>query len=476
MLTRRELFQSAAFATFSTLLNTAPALAQTKHFGFVATTTMAEAGFIYGLPIVLSYAAMYEQAVDLRSGQFKASFNRIKHQDSVFTPKSAMVKLPNNDTLESVAWMDLRAEPIVLSIPAFSRERYHSVMLRDCNFYNYGYIGSRATGNEAGDYMIVGPGWDGEAPPTVKKIFRSSTHFSIALIRTQLINPDDIDDVKQVQAGYRLEPLSAIGHRALPQPVPNIRFQKISKERLRKNFFQHLAFALQLAPAQAIEQDARATLANLGVGPGKTFDFGDLSLKEKLEISLGIRAGDREIDRAIARSNTIFNGWSIAAYFGNSTFYSGNWLLRAAAAKDDFYGNDPLEAIVASARVDGDGKMLDGSKHEYTLSFEQGQFPPVNAFWSVSMYQARSKLLVRNPIDRYVVNSSMLRVMKTNANGSLTIYVQHRPPGTSKKANWLPAPNGPMLLVMRLYWPKSEPPSILPVGKGTWQPPSLKRL
>lgn len=476
MLTRRELLQAVSSATFSAVLNTAPAFAQTKYFGFIATTLMAETGFIYGLPIVESYAAMYEQAINPRSGRFKAPFNQIKHEDSVVTAKRATVIWPNNDTLESVAWMDLRAEPIVLSIPAVSRARYLSVMLRDGNFYIYAYIGSRATGNEAGDYMVVGPGWHGETPPNIKKVFRSSTQFSIALFRTQLINPDDLDNVRKVQAGYRLKPLSSIEQRSPPQPVPNIAFQKISRKRLRKNFFQHLAFALQLAPAQPIEQDAHANLANLGVGPGKTFDFSDLSLKEKLEIGLGIRAGDRKIDRAIASSNVILNGWRIAAYFGDSAFYGGNWLLRAAAVKEDFYGDDPLEAVVGTARVDGDGKTLDCSKHEYTLSFERGQLPPVNAFWSVSMYQAKSKLLVRNPIDRYVVNSSMLPAMKTNANGNLTIYVQHKSPETAKKANWLPAPNGPMLLVMRLYWPKTEPPSILPVGKGTWQPPCVKRL
>jgi len=124
-------------------------------------------------------------------------------------------------------------------------------------------------------------------------------------------------------------------------------------------------------------------------------------------------------------------------------------------------------------RWDADGDTLDGSKHNYTLTFPAGQLPPVNAFWSVTMYDGKTQLLIKNPINRYLINSPMLPNMKKNEDGSLTLYIQKDSPAKEKESNWLPAPNGPIYLVMRLYWPKTEAPSILPIGKGTWSPPAI---
>jgi hypothetical protein len=474
MLTRRQLLQAAALATIVPTCRSTPGLAQTGRYGFLSTRSIAEAGFIYGLPIVISYATMYEHAVDRKSAKFKAPFNQIKSEGDFFTYKDAAVSLPNNDTLYSVAWLDLRVEPIVLSVPVVDPNRYYSITLRDGKFYTYGYIGSRATQNQGGDYMVVGPKWSGEVPRDIKEVFRSSTQFSIAMYRTQLFNPDDIDNVRKAQADYGLKPLSKKMQQSPPLPARTINFQEIRKQLLRKNFFQHLAFASQFAPAQFIESDAHENLAKLGVGPGKTFDFSDLSFKEKLAIISGISAGDHKIDRTVADAQVVLNGWRIAPYFGGSTFYSGNWLLRAAAAKSDFYGSNSAEAAFLFASVDKDGDVLDGSKRRYTLTFAPNQLPPVDGFWSLTMYDSRSGLLIRNPMNRYLVNLSMLPMMKRTANGALTIYIQHQSPGPDRKANWLPAPNGPMVLGMRLYWPKTEPPSILPIGKGTWKPPSVK--
>ena len=474
MLTRRKFLQTAALATVASTGSSGSASA-IERYGFFATAAIAEAAFIYGLPIVVSYAMMYEQAVDRQSGHFKAPFNRIKNEDRVFTSVDAAVLLPNNDTPCSLVWMDLRAEPIILSVPAVDAKRYYSILLRDGRFYNYGYIGSRATGSEAGDYMVVGPDWRGETPSDIRKVFRSSSQFSLALFRTQLFDPADIDNVRKLQAGYELQPLSKNRQQASPRLAPAIDFQKISRKLLRKNFFQHLAFALQFAPAQFLEADADANLVKLGVGPGKTFNFRDLSSKEKVEVILGIRLGDRKIDRTIAHSSAVVNGWRIAAAFGDSVFYNGNWLLRAAAAKANFYGDDPVEAVSPFTEVDDHGRTLDSSKHDYTLTFAPGQLPPVNAFWSLTIYDAKSRLLVKNAIDRYLVNSSMLPMMNTDADGGLTIHIQHKSPGAHRRANWLPAPDGPMCLVLRLYWPKTSAPSILPIGKGTWQPPDVQR-
>src|SRR6195256_5852793 len=165
------------------------------------TKAIAEEGFIYGLPIVMNYAVMYEYAVDRNSGQFKAPFNEINNEARVFTYKDTAVVTPNSDTPYSIMWMDLRAEPIVLSVPAVDKSRYYSAMLCDGNTFNYGYVGSRATGSDAGDYLVVGPDWKGATPPGVKKVFQSSTQFSAVAYRTQLFNAEDMPNVEKVQAG-----------------------------------------------------------------------------------------------------------------------------------------------------------------------------------------------------------------------------------------------------------------------------------
>ena len=217
--------------------------------GFFKAKDIAEAGFIYGLPIVMNYGVMYEYAVDRNSGQFKAPFNQIKNEPNVFTYKDTAIPTPNSDTPYSFVWMDLRAEPIVLSVPAVDPKRYYSVMLCDGNTYNYGYIGSRATGSEAGDYMVVGPDWKGATPPGIKKVFRSSTQFSVAGYRTQLFNADDLDNVKKVQAGYKVQTLSAYLKQPATAAAAAIDFPKIDKELVKTNFFEYLDFALQFAPA-----------------------------------------------------------------------------------------------------------------------------------------------------------------------------------------------------------------------------------
>src|SRR5271165_3896419 len=411
------------------------------------TRAIADEGFIYGLPIVMNYAVMYEYAVDRDSGQFKAPFNQINNEARVFTYKDTAIITPNSDTPYSLLWADLRAEPIVLSVPEVEKSRYYSVMLCDGNTYNYGYIGSRATGTEAGDYLVAGPDWKGDAPSGIKKVFRSGTQFSLVAYRTQLFNPEDMPNVIKVQAGYKAQPLSQYLNQPAPPAAPAVNFPKINAEMVKTGFFDYLDFALQFAPAAPEEKEIRAKLARLGIGAGKKFDFKDLSPEQQEQVG---------------------------SFFGDAAFYNGDWLKRAAAAKGGIYGNDAVEAMYPLTKTLADGEALDGSKHNYTLTFAADQFPPVNAFWSVTMYDGKTQLLIENPINRYLINSPMLPGMKKNADGSVTLYIQKDNPGADNESNWLPAPNDLIYLVMRLYWPKATPPSILPPGEGTWKPPGIQ--
>jgi hypothetical protein len=437
---------------------------------------IAEAGFIYGLPLVMNYAVQYEFTLDKASNQFKAPPNTLFNERRVFTYQDTAVVTPNSDTPYSIVWLDLRAEPMVITVPEIDKKRYFSVQLVDGSTFNYGYIGSRTTGNDGGHYMIVGPRWQGGTPAGIDKVFRSGSDFSLALFRTQLFDPADMPNVIKVQDGYAAQPLSVFLKQAAPPPAPAIDWPKIDKELAKTNFFEYLDFLLQFAPAAPDEEAIRAKLASIGVGPGKKFAFKDLSLEHKAAILLAMKEGEKKVDEKAAGIGREINGWRVGAAFGDRAFFDGDWLLRAAAVKAGIYGNDAVEAMYPQIRRTADGAELDGSKHKYTLSFPKDQLPPVNAFWSVTMYDGKTQLLIKNPIDRYLINSPMLPKMKNNKDGSLTIYVQKDSPGKDKESNWLPAPDGPVYMVMRLYWPTTEPPSILPPGEGTWQPPAVVQM
>jgi hypothetical protein len=452
----------------------APSAVRAADITPVETRALAEEGFVYGLPIVMNYAVMYEYAVDRDSGQFKAPFNQIKNEARVFTYKDTAIITPNSDTPYSILWLDLRAEPIVLSVPAVEKERYYSVMLCDGNTFNYGYIGSRATGSEAGDYLVAGPDWKGEAPSGIKKVFHSTTQFSLAAYRTQLFNPEDMPNVVKVQSGYKAQPLSAFLKQPAPPAAPTINFPKIDKDSVKTGFFDYLDFSLQFAPAGPEEKALREKLARLGIAAGKTFDLKSLSPEQEAAMAEGMKAGEAKVEDTVKNLGTKINGWNIASITGDRAFFNGDWLKRAAAAKAGIYGNDADEAMYPLTTTLPDGEPLDGSKHNYTLTFAADQFPPVNAFWSVTMYDGKTQLLIENPINRYLINSPMLPGMKKNADGSMTLYIQKDNPGADKESNWLPAPNDPIYLVMRLYWPKETPPSILPPGEGTWKPPGIQ--
>ena len=442
-----------------------PSVAETKQ--------IAQEGFIYGLPLVMYYTSAYELFVDPTSGQFKAPIGKLTNEARVFTYKDTAVITPNSDTPYSLMEIDLRVEPTVISLPAVPKPRYYSVQLTDANTFNYGYMGSRTTGNGPGDYMIVGPDWKGETLPHIKQVFHSTTPFSAIIFRTQLFGAADMPNVVKIQSGYKVQPLSAFLKHPAPPAPPAIDYLKANAEIAKTDFWQLLDFALQYAPPGPEEISIRAKLASIGIGAGKQFDMKDLSVEHKSAILLGMKAGDDAVDKYIASGGAVINGWNIGSFFGDRAFYNGDWLKRAAAAKGGIFGNSAIEAMYPLTKVTANGEALDGSKHNYTLTFPKGQLPPVNAFWSVTMYDGKTQFLIENPINRYLINSPMLPGMKTNRDASLTLYIQKDSPGKDKESNWLPAPDGPIYLVMRLYWPEENPPSILPAGKGTWQPPPV---
>ncbi len=435
--------------------------------------TIAEEGFIYGLPMVMDYAVMYDFIINRDSPAWKAPFNTLRNEARVFTSADTTVVTPNSDTPYSIVWADLRAEPLVITVPQIDPKRYYSVMMVDNNTFNYAIIGTRTTGNGAGNFMIVGPKWQGTAPAGIKKVLRSTTEFSLILFRTQLFSPADMPNVEKVQAGYQARTLSAFTGKPAPAAAPKIDWPAINPELTRTRFFEYLDLVMDFAPPSPEEAAIRAKLARIGVGTDGKFDPSALSPEVRAALAEGMKAGSDKVDARVRALGADINGWRVSSAFGNRAFFNGDWLLRAAGARAGIYALDAEEAMYPFTRNAPDGTLLDGAKHKYTITFPKGELPPVNAFWSLTMYDGTTQFLVANPLDRYLINSPMLGAMKLGADGSLTIYIQKDSPGKDKESNWLPAPDGPIYMAMRLYWPKTEPPSILPPGKGTWSPPKV---
>jgi hypothetical protein len=457
-------------------ITTHPCTAQADAPSVEEVKAIASEAHVYGLPLVMAYTASYEFWLNKASSQYKSPMGQLVHSRRVFTYEDTAVIVPNSDTPYSFICLDLRAEPYVVSVPEVEKNRYYSIQFVDWNTFNYGYIGSRATGNQAGDYLVAGPDWKGDVPAGIKGVLRATSQFSIAIFRTQLFGPDDMPNVAKVQDGYQVKPLSTFLKQPAPPAAPAIDFPASSEQLAKANFFELLQFVMQVSPPGPEERDIRTKLASIGIGSGKKFDFKDLPPTHKAAALEGVKAGMTKVQERATTIGKRINGWQVGSAFGDRDFYKGDWLLRAAAAQAGIFGNNAEEAVYPMTRWLPDGEIIDTAKHNYTLTFPAGQLPPAKSFWSVTLYDGKSQLLIQNPINRYLVNSPMLPELKKNADGSLTIHIQKDRPGADKATNWLPAPNGPIYMVMRLYWPKPEAPSILPPGEGTWAPPSLVKV
>ena len=431
---------------------------------------IAKEAYIYGFPMVDNYRIQYAYFVDKQNPEYKVPWNQIKNIPRVYTPEDKAVQTPNSDTPYSMVGMDLRAEPMVLTVPAMEKERYFSVQLIDAYTQNFDYIGSRATGNDGGSFLIAGPNWKGETPRGVKKIIRSETEFVLAVYRTQLFNPGDLDNVKKVQAGYKAQPFSAFLGQPAPKAAPAIDFIKPltpAEQKSSLEFFNILNFILRFCPTDPSETELMARFAKLGIGAGRTLDISKLSPEMKTAVEQGMAdawAALADLEKQKIDTGEVTSG----DVFGTRAYLKNNYLYRMAGAVLGIGGNSKQEAMYPVYAIDAAGQKLNGA-NKYTLHFAPGQLPPVNAFWSLTMYELPQSLLVANEINRYLINSPMLPQLSKNADGSLTLYVQNETPGKDKEPNWLPAPKGPFIAFMRLYWPKEA------ALDGTWKHPLMTK-
>ena len=297
---------------------------------------IAEEAIIYGLPMSMYYSIMNAYAVDKDSGQFKAPFNTIANEPKVYTPADTAIVTPNSDTPYSWLFLDLRAEPVVLCVPEIEKDRYYAVMLTSQYTFNFGYIGSRATGNGAGCYAVAGPGWTGDTPKGVNKVFTSETDFALAVYRTQLFNAADIDNVKAIQAKYEVKTLSAFLGEPAPAAAPAIDWPKIDKATEKKDVLSYLPFLLQFAPATGpaeVEVPLREKFASIGIEAGKPFPTVELTDADKAAMAEAGKAAEEAIKAKIETMGKLTNGWIVVTGgIGDRAVYAGDYTQRAAVA------------------------------------------------------------------------------------------------------------------------------------------------
>ena len=436
--------------------------------------TIAEEAYIYAYPMIMGYRAHYLSSVDTTSPIYRAPLNQILNDATPADHTREDVVSINGDTPYSNFGLDLRAEPMAFSVPAIN-DRYYVFQFADLFTHNFAFVGTRATGIEAGDYLFVGPKWDGEIPKgQFKKIFHSESQLIVSVGRTQLLSSDDLSNVAEIQKGYKISTLSEfLGEE--PKPTSELNWIPLNLEELSKpEFINYFNFYLSLVePIHENDKETMARFAKIGIKPGGSFDRSEYSEEVIKAIEEGITEANEKIAYKAQNIAESINGWSMMDAFGPREFFKNDWLLRAAAAMVAIYANDKIEAFYPMAFVDGDGGILDGKSNKYKLQFTKDELPPAKYFWSVTMYDKRADgiagYLVDNPIDRYLINSTTEELVY-NEDGGLTMYIQNKKPEDKKVTNWLPAPADEFYLIMRIYGPKES------VMNGTWAPPAVIKI
>ena len=441
---------------------------------------IAKEAYVYGFPMVMNYKTMYQYAIDKQSPDYKGPFNQVACEARLFTPEDKAVVTPNADTPYCMFWMDLRAEPLVLSVPDIEKERYYSFQLIDFYTHNFAYVGTLTTGNGEGHYLLAGPNWEGKKPEGITDVIRSETDFIFNVTRTQLFGSDDLGKVKEIQGQYALQPLSAfMGEKAPAAPAMPDFPEWVEGVQFDERFFTYLDFVMDLLTRPGHGEDALwQDLSKLNIGPGKNFDMDTLSSEQAEALKAGVKDGFADMETFIGKISS--DPLSSGKIFGTRQFLTEsakkNYHLdkpdmpRAVAAHMGLYGNSAAEAIYPTYLTDAEGQPLDASTHNYTVTVPKGQLPPVKAFWSLTMYDGKTQLFIENQLDRYLLNSDMMDQFKLEEDGSLILHIGKDSPGKDLEANWLPAPDGSFYMVMRLYGPEKA------ALEGNWAPPKIKRM
>ncbi len=421
--------------------------------------------YIYGLaPVIMERT---EKTFTTSSGPAHAPVNQFGHVTHLATSNDTIIVTPNSDTLYSSAWLELGEGPIVLHVPD-TKGRYYVMQLLDAYTNSFNSIGRRTTGTGEGDFAIVGPGWNGSLPPEVKKI-QSPTNTVWIVGRILVNGTSDVSNVTALQDQFKLTPLSQYGKTPVGNNTRSLaEFKKYSPSanvQANLTFFEDLRVALKNNPPPAGEAALMAVFDGIGLGNNETPYGNSLDPAVAAGLARAIKDGDMIVkDAWTMSSGNNNNGWTMKTNIGT---YGYDYLTRAAVAEGGLAANVPQEAVYPKATADSNGRVLNGA-NKYVMHFAKGNLPPVDAFWSLTVYNATNYMLVANPIDRYAVGDRTPGLVY-GADGSLDIYIQHDAPA-GKESNWLPAPDGDFYLILRMYQPKQE------VLNGTYQIPPVTEV
>jgi hypothetical protein len=381
------------------------------------------------------------------------------------------VTAPNADTLYTTSFFDVGKEPWVLSTPDM-KGRYFLLPMLDGWTNVFQVPGKRTTGTGAQTYAITGPGWKGTLPPGVKE-YKSPTAIVWLLGRIYCTGtPEDYAEVHKLQDEFKLVPLSSYGKAYAPPPGtvdPSIDMKTAVREQVNRMdavaYFTLLCKLMKDNPPSAADTPQLAKFAKLGIVPGQDFDA------SKLKADFVKRVPEIAVDRImlqfkVNKDVTNEKGWTFTTKTG---LYGTDYLMRALVTAIGLGANRPQDAVYPTSQKDAEGGKYNGA-NKYVMRFPKGQLPPAEGFWSLTMYDS-GYFFVNNPLNRYSISAR--EKLKSNPDGSVDLYIQNESPGKDKESNWLPAPAGDFILMLRMYWPQEKTPSII---NGSWKIPPVKKV
>jgi hypothetical protein len=438
---------------------------------------LARRATIYLFPVWEMYRTRWQSTVN-EANPLRQRLNRFRHVAELAGPRARLVTTPNNDTLYSTAWLDLSIEPLFLTVPPVG-DLYYSYAFIDLFTNNFAYVSHRLCGGQPPTHMIVGPAWNGDASSEVKLI-RAPTNSVWLIGRILVDGPEELDRVRTLQRRVLLETPDMRNERRILEAGELMRQRTTAPAEPAADWpapnradpfdlFEIATRALGESPLADRDKAVLESFAPLKLRPGRKFDLRSFSEVERQAIKSGIEQGYIEICDAGGRRGRTVDGWIYGErHLGN---FGDDYLYRAATALTGLGALEPAEAVYTSCSIDAAGKPLTGAQH-YELSFPADGLPPAHAFWSLAMYEVTPEgraFFFDNPINRYAIGDRTPG-LRTEPDGSLTLYLQHDRPEGDRAANWLPAPAGPMRLVLRAYEPG---PSLI---DGRYRVPPVRRL
>ncbi len=458
---RRKLLFSVALGLAATGFRSTPSFAQDKITAAEAKKIAKEA-YIFNYPLVMMYRSMYQQALDPKSG---VSLGKWLHLGTS-SPKDTTIVSPNNDSPYSYAWVDLRAEPWVVTLPKIEKNRFYTSQWDDVWGFVLDNPGSVEDGNDGISVLLASPSWKGDLPKGVDRVVQGESDILGTLTRTQLIGEDDLPNVQKIQKEYKLQPLSAYLGTDAPAAAPEIKWMawKDGDETTDK-FWEYAAFLLPFTTPNDIDKDVYADMAKIGLENGEPWDPSKLDK----DVQAAIAAGQKDAIDHLKKESTTFTDPS--KFFRSRKDAKNDYDNRALGVFVGIFGNVNDVSVYIALPKDSNGDLTDGSKSSYEMKFTKDQLPDVKFFWSMTMYKLPQRWLVDNPINRYSIGSATKGIKYTD-DGSLTLYISAKSPGKDKESNWLPAPDGPFWLILRNYGPgkdiidlKYKAPPVTPVKK-----------